>query len=144
MSGKVLCAVDISHPEQNKALLQRADQLATLDQAELDVVSVVPGFGSSMVGTFFPEGTEAKILDAAKESLHNIVREALGADADQRIQHIIAEGTVYEEILRTAKEVEASLIVIGSHRPDLKDFLIGPNASRVCRHADCSVYVMRL
>ena len=35
------------------------------------------------------------------------------------------------------------LIVMASHRPELKDYLIGPNAARVVRHADCSVQVVR-
>ncbi|MCK5168128.1 MAG: universal stress protein, partial [Rhodospirillaceae bacterium] len=26
---------------------------------------------------------------------------------------------------------------------DLKDFLLGPNAARIVRHADCSVLVVR-
>jgi nucleotide-binding universal stress UspA family protein len=33
--------------------------------------------------------------------------------------------------------------VVGAHRQDLKDYLLGPNAARVVRHADCSVYVVR-
>ncbi len=32
---------------------------------------------------------------------------------------------------------------IGSHRPELKDYLLGPNAARVVRHANCSVLVVR-
>ncbi|MCP4982409.1 MAG: universal stress protein [Gammaproteobacteria bacterium] len=34
-------------------------------------------------------------------------------------------------------------IVIGSHKLQATDFLIGTNASRVVRHAPCSVYVIR-
>jgi len=33
--------------------------------------------------------------------------------------------------------------VLASHRPDLKDYLLGPNAARVVRHADRSVFVVR-
>ena len=35
------------------------------------------------------------------------------------------------------------LIVMGSHHPELKDYLLGPNAAKVMRHADCSVMVVR-
>ncbi|MEP3300223.1 MAG: universal stress protein, partial [Pseudoruegeria sp.] len=38
---------------------------------------------------------------------------------------------------------KADLIVIGAHRPDFKDYLLGPNAARVVRHSECSVYVVR-
>ena len=42
-----------------------------------------------------------------------------------------------------ADETNADLIVMASHRPELKDFLLGPNAARVVRHANCSVLVVR-
>ena len=47
------------------------------------------------------------------------------------------------EILEAAEEAEADLIVVGSHRPAMKDYLLGTNASRVMRHARCSVLVAR-
>ena len=46
-------------------------------------------------------------------------------------------------VLRTAKDEAASLIVIGSHRPSMRDLLIGPNAAHVVRQAACSVFVVR-
>ena len=62
---------------------------------------------------------------------------------DIKVQHIIGQGTVYEVILKMAKKTKCDLIVIGAHRPELKDYLLGPNAARVVRHADCSVMVVR-
>jgi nucleotide-binding universal stress UspA family protein len=50
---------------------------------------------------------------------------------------------VYEEILATARDLKADLIVMASHRPELKDYLLGPNAARVVRHSDVSVLVVR-
>jgi nucleotide-binding universal stress UspA family protein len=32
---------------------------------------------------------------------------------------------------------------MGSHRPELSDYLLGPNAGKVVRHAKCSVMVVR-
>ena len=84
------------------------------------------------------------MLADANAALHKLVSEVLGPDADSRVRHIVAQGTVYEEILRVAEDVGATLILLGSHRPDLKDFLLGPNAARISRHAGCSVYIMRL
>ena len=144
MSGKILCAVDIGHPEDSWPLLRRAQQLADLDDAELDVVTVITGLSDSKISLYFPEGTEQKMLTDANEALHGLIRDCLGEATDKKVRHIVAEGTVYEEILRVAETVKPSLIVIGSHRPDLKDFLLGPNAARVARHASCSVYIVRL
>ena len=62
---------------------------------------------------------------------------------DVTIQHIVGHGSIYQEILSCAKKIGADLIVMASHRPELEDYLIGPNASRVTRHANCSVMVVR-
>ena len=50
---------------------------------------------------------------------------------------------VYEAILNIARKTGADLIVVAAHRPELKDYLLGPNAARVVRHANCSVLVVR-
>ncbi len=55
----------------------------------------------------------------------------------------VGYGTVYEEILKIAKETGCDMIVNASHRPELKDYLLGPNAARVVRHAGCSDMVVR-
>jgi hypothetical protein len=45
--------------------------------------------------------------------------------------------------LGVAEEAGADLVVVGSHRPAMKDYLLGTNAARVVRHARCSVLVAR-
>jgi nucleotide-binding universal stress UspA family protein len=40
--------------------------------------------------------------------------------------------------------VKADLIVIGSHHPNWSTYLIGSNATKIVRHALCSVLVVRL
>jgi nucleotide-binding universal stress UspA family protein len=55
----------------------------------------------------------------------------------------VGHGSIYAEILRASRDAGADLIVMASHRPEMKDYLIGANAARVVRHADCSVLVVR-
>ena len=52
-------------------------------------------------------------------------------------------GSVYRTIIKMSKKLEADLLVMASHRPDMADYLLGPNAARVVRHATCSVLVVR-
>lgn len=144
MTKPVLCAVDVSHPQGEKVVIQRAAQLADLDGAQLDVVTVVPDFGTSLVGGFFKEGHMDAMKSEARSRLHDLVSEALGAERDAQVRHIVAIGNVYEEILKAASVDDASLIVIGAHKPDFKDYLLGPNAARVTRHAQTSVYIVRV
>ena len=60
-----------------------------------------------------------------------------------KVDTIVACGTIYQEILKAIKAVGPDLVVVASHRPELKDYLLGPNAARVVRHAACSVLVVR-
>jgi len=143
MSKRILCAVDVDAPQEDSAVLEVAGQLARLYSAKLDIVSVVPDFGNSMVGSFFEEGHHAKLVAEVKAKQKALSVSILGDAFDHETRHIVATGSVYQEILRTAEKAASDLIVIGAHDPDLKDFLLGPNAARIVRHAKCSVYVAR-
>ncbi|MEE9453217.1 MAG: universal stress protein [Paracoccaceae bacterium] len=143
MSNSVLCAVDISQPKIETEVLKVAAKLAAMDGGKLDVITVVPDFGMSMVGSFFEAGHTDKAIAKAKEALNDFTESVLGADSNDKVRHIVAMGSAYEEILKIAKKAGSDLIVIGAHKPDFKDYLLGPNAARVVRHSDCSVYVVR-
>lgn len=143
MIRNVLCAIDINRPEEEREVLKLAGRLAEMDNAQLDLVTVVPDFGSSMVGAYFQDHHVATARDQADKILKQFAADVLGAERNKQVRHIVCVGSVYEEVLKTARISEADLIVIGAHRPDLRDYLLGPNAARVVRHATCSVYVVR-
>jgi universal stress protein F len=143
MSKRILCAVDVDAPAQDSAVLEIAARLARFDDAKLDIVTVVPDFGNSMVGSFFEEGHHEKLVAEVKAKQKAMSLSVLGNALDSDARHIVATGSVYQEILNTAEKAGSDLIVIGAHDPDLKDFLLGPNASRIVRHARCSVHVVR-
>lgn len=143
MSNSILCAIDISNPGDDTKVLETAARLAQFDNAQLDVITVVPDFGMSMVGSFFKEGHHDKMMEEAKQQLNTEVSKVIGEVGNAKVRHIVAFGKTYEEVLKTAREAEASLIVVGAHKPDLKEYLLGPNAARVVRHSNCSVYVVR-
>ncbi|MEP5730428.1 MAG: universal stress protein [Sulfitobacter sp.] len=143
MSQTILCAVDINRPGEDANVVVQAQKLADLDGAQLDVITVVPDFGASVVGAYFKDHDVKTAKDGACEHLNDLVLAAIGAEANAAVRHIVAVGSVYEEVLKAAKLAKADLIVIGAHRPDFKDYLLGPNAARVVRHSDCSVYVVR-
>jgi nucleotide-binding universal stress UspA family protein len=104
-------------------------------------MTVVPEFGLPMVGQFFPEGYEAKLRQHAAKQLRDFAAQQVPGEIECR--RIVAEGKVYQEILKAADAIKADLVVMGSHRPELSDYLLGPNAARVTRHARCSVMVVR-
>jgi nucleotide-binding universal stress UspA family protein len=143
MSSQILCAIDINQPDTDAEVLRIAHKMARMDEAHLDVITVVPDFGMSVVGGYFDPDFHDKAVARARELLDDFVRDTIGDAANEGVRHIVATGKAYEEILHAAREAGSDLIVIGSHRPELRDYLLGPNAARVVRHSDCSVYVVR-
>jgi nucleotide-binding universal stress UspA family protein len=141
MFQNVLVPLDLSDKHSWRKALPAAIALCEAFGAKLHVITVVPEFGLPMVGQFFPEGYEEKLRQQAAKQLKAFVAEQV-PDAVPT-QRIVAEGKIYREILNAAKSIQADLIVMGSHHPELKDYLLGPNAAKVMRHADCSVMVVR-
>lgn len=137
---KVLAAVDLGQEQGSKRVLQAACE--TLEKGDtLHVVTVVPDFGMSIVGSFFPAGHEKKMVAKAQEELHKFTKAHLPEDV--KLQHIVAHGSVYDEILKAADTVSADLIVVGTHAASARDYVLGPNAERITRHAKCSVLAVR-
>ena len=138
--NNILATIDLGDPESSKAVMEGALEL--LDDGDtLNIICVVPSFGTGVVGSFFPEGFEENALKETKDALHEFT--AAQVPKGTRLQHIIGHGNVYEEIIEAANKVDADVIVIGSQRPKLRDYLLGPNAARVVRHAEQSVVVVR-
>ena len=141
MYKHILLPIDLQHESSWIRALPNALELCGTHGASLHMMTVVPGFGMSIVGQFFPEGYEEKVNAEVMEKLHAFVKDNVPEGV--QVQHIVGEGNIYESILNVAGQVEADLIIMASHRPELQDYLLGPNAARVVRHARCSVLVVR-
>ncbi len=141
MFKTILVPIDVDQESSWTRALPVAEQLAKDYGASLHAISVVPTMGMSIVGSFFPPDFEKKALAAAQTKLDDVLAKASG-DAGSITRHV-AHGTIYEEVLGAAERLGCDLIVMTSHRPELKDYLLGPNAARVMRHAKQSVFIVR-
>ncbi|USG60627.1 universal stress protein [Sneathiella marina] len=139
MYKHILLAVDLDDERQRS--VEVAVEYAKAFGSTLHVMTVLPNFGMSMVGSFFPKDHEKQMLEQSTKALHGFVKANIPDEI--AVQHIVGLGSVYEEVLRVSEEISSDLIVIGTHRPDMKDYLLGPNAARVSRHAKCSVLIVR-
>ncbi len=141
MFKEILLPVDLGDPGSSEMALSVAVELSRGAGARLQVLTVVPGFSMSIISQYFHEDFEKKSQAGAAQQLTDYIGANISSDI--ATQAIVANGTIYEEILRVAAKTGCDLIVVASHRPALKDYLLGPNASRVVRHANCSVLVVR-
>jgi len=141
MTKSILLPIDLNQKSSWKQALPEALKLAKADGAALHVLCVIPDYGMAVVGSFFPADYASNAMADTEKSLADFVRENIPTDIKSESQ--VRHGTIYKEILSTADDLNCDLIVMASHRPETKDYLLGPNAARVVRHASQSVYVVR-
>jgi nucleotide-binding universal stress UspA family protein len=141
MYKNILLPVDLNEESSWQTALPTAVEYCKAFGARLHVMTVVPDFGMPVVAQFFPEDYAQRAGQEAVKALHDLTGKTVPDGVE--VDHIVGYGTIYEEILKAAKETGCDLIVMASHRPQLSDYLLGPNAARVVRHADCSVLVVR-
>lgn len=116
-------------------------ELARAFGAELHLVTVVPEIPSGMIASYLPEDWETKSIEHGKERLEAFAAEHVPKGTP--LQLIVAHGRIYAEICRLAEEVGADLIVMASHRRELRDVLMAPNADQVLHHTEIPVLIVR-
>lgn len=141
MYKDILLTVDLEDSESWQSAVPTAVEYAQAFGARLHIMHVVPDFGMSIVGSFFPTDFENKAITHANKALHAFVGKHIPTGIP--VQHIVAHGSIYREIIRVADEIKADLIVMAAHRSDFGEYILGPNAARVVRHARQSVLVVR-
>lgn len=141
MYSTILLPIDLNDEGSWHKALPAAVRLAEAFGARIHVMTVIPDFGMSIVGSFFPSGYEDHAKAEAVRHLDAFVAERVPPHLLGGRE--VAQGSIYHEILHAAAARGADLIVMGAHRPDLADYLLGPNAARVVRHSRRSVLVVR-
>jgi len=141
MYEKILLAVDLNDSASWERLFSTAGAFCDKFASKLYVMTVVPDFGMAAVSQFFPDNYADTAVEQARTELEKLVKAHLPAKAD--VEQLIAYGTPYSEILETTQRISCDLVIMASHRPEFQDYLLGPNAARVVRHAKCSVMVVR-
>jgi nucleotide-binding universal stress UspA family protein len=136
---KILIPVDLGQESSWQEALPTGVDQAQHSGGELHIVTVVPEEPPQLA--WLPDDYSSKMIAYANEQLAKLVGSMIPEQMSAQ-QHV-RQGTIYSEIVKLAKEIDADLIVMASHRPELKDFLLGPNAARVVRHAECPVLVIR-
>ena len=137
----ILLPIELGEPSSwNKALPVAVD-MARHHGAHLDVLTVIPDVGMPVVGSFFPPDFEKRARKKAEEELKQWLEEHVPEDVEA--EGIVSVGSIYHKIIRAAEKLGSDLIVMASHRPKMQDYLLGPNAARVVRHAPVDVYIVR-
>lgn len=139
MYRSILVPVDLAEPSSWEIALPAAQALCRCFKANLTLGTVVPDTRLILEAQWSPIRFE-EILDVTRIKLNALADTVEGIG---QIGREVETGGIYSSILTIAERHNADLIVLASHRPAMRDYLLGSNASRVVRHARCSVLVVR-
>ncbi len=142
MFKRLLLPLDINEGKASTKAIKAAIELALAHQAQLQVLSVLPGLGSPLVASYLPRPAMAQVLEATYQQLQALVEPHLPAGLEVKLRAV--EGKPYKQILKEAQRIQADLIVIPSHGPKaVERFFLGSTAARVVERAEISVMVIR-
>ncbi len=136
MYQTILVPIDLGHLEKGKPMIRLAQQLVNQDGriVLVNVVEEMPAY----IAAQLPEGLIKNAHQHATEELKAIANSA-GIKADIKI----GSGSAHNAILEIANDQGVNLIIVGSHKPEFQDYLLGSTAARIVRHAKCAVLVER-
>ena len=137
MFKRIMTPVDLGHLDRIRRALEVTASEARHHDAPVTYVSVAPNTPGPQGHN--PEEFRAKLKAFAEEQSR---AHGIEATAHAIISHDPTID-VDDKLLEAVEETGADLVVMSSHRPDLEDYLLGPNAARVVRHAATSVLVVR-
>ena len=135
MYQKILVPVDLSDVERGKACLALAKHVGG-DDCKIRLLNVVEDI-PAYVAAELPSGMLEQTAQNARETIGKI------AAADSNCSAEVRSGRAHHVILAAAEDMGADLIIVGSHKPGLQDYLLGSTAAKVVRHSKCSVLVSR-
>lgn len=139
MYNSILVTTDFVHDEQTIESLHKAKKLT--DNGRIVLLHVVDDIPAYALGEL-PENIIFNITDDQVKHAFKALKE-IAKKAGVAAQVEVRKGRAYSNIIESAKELNADLILINSHRPGFSDYLLGSTASKVVRHAQCAVLVDR-
>jgi len=140
MFKKILVPIDVDYPKTAAAVYNKTAEYAKQINAEIRLVSVMPGFGIPIVASYIPKEVQQEATDRFKESVEQFIQ----ANCEKAVSYRIRTGKHWKEIIREAEKWEAELIVVYyNHRRSINESFSGSCSQQVADHAKCSVLRLR-
>lgn len=138
----ILLALDFS--EHGEVVASKAKSLAKASRASLSIVHVLDNIPmpDTSYGTVISlaEASDNELLEIEKTKFIEIA-DRLDVAPDNRW---LIWGAPKQEITQLAEQVQADLVVVGSHGRHGLALLLGSTANAVLHHARCDVLAVRL
>ncbi len=109
--------------------------------SRLHFIYVIPDFGIKMVEDYLPKHWIKDQKDKYEEQLKSLIAKYIPNEIE--VESHVNRGAIYDQVINFANNIKADLIVISAVRPQIRDYMLGSNASKIVRHAGVSVQVVR-
>ncbi|GGK62917.1 universal stress protein [Amphritea balenae] len=142
MFKKVLVPVDLTEPEFIKQALKLALREVRDNDAELHLITVVPGFSNSFVASFFSESEHKKAVTEVARKFKKFAVAELPDEVKPVLK--VYEGSPAELIVDYVKRKQIDLVLMSAHhRNPVDEFLLGSVSARVAERSTCSVLLLK-
>ena len=141
MYRRILVPIDLADVDLAKPAVATAVMMARESNGSVRLINVLADDAGDAGGIRAPRfrSATARLRRGSDRDRRQGNRPAAGS----KVSAIVQQGGVDREILDEAKEMNADLIVMSSHRTGMRTYFLGSNAGHVVRYATCSVLVVR-
>ncbi len=140
MFHKILVPIDVEYPRTSKAVYDNAAQIAELMNAQILLVSVMPGFSMPIVASFVTD----EMKKEAKAEFSRTLKAFTDQNCGENVTAKVLVGKHYEVILEMAEKWGADLIVVyHNHRRKINEAFSQDCAQKIVKNANCSVLRLR-
>ncbi len=141
MFKKILVPMDIDYPKICKAVYDNASEIASHSNAQIKIVSVMPGFSMPMVASVVTDEVRREARDRFEKALYAFIQENCHPE---HVSWSVLVGKHYEEILKVADSWQSDLIIVyHNHRRNVNEAFSDTCARKIVTHAKCSVLRLR-
>lgn len=141
MYKNIIVPIDLSDKQSIQAILPPALNFVNAFGSALHLVHIIPDFGTKLVEDYLPKNWMNDQKQKYTQQLEDLVKKYVPEEI--KVECYVGRGAVYDEVINYSNKVNADLIIISAVRPQLRDYMLGPNASKIVRHSAISVLVVR-
>ena len=141
MYKNIVIPIDLSAKYSWNAIIPQLLTLVNAFGSKLHFINVIPDYGLQMVEDYLPKNWLKDQKKKNADMMQALVDKYIPNDVD--VDCHICKGAVYDEVIQYASNIAADLIILSAVRPELKGYMLGPNASKIVRHSQTSVLVIR-
>ena len=142
MIKKIIVSVDLSTPAITEKVCATANDIALKYDAKVQLITILPDYGTPLVASFFPEDAQDKIKAEMRDKLNALASNHFKGD----VKTAVIQGSKRAKaILLTIDELNPDLTVLGCRRKHSREGqrLLGSTTSAVTDRASCNIMVVK-